>query len=130
MSEAMRRLFQNNDVTDMSSQTQMTSRTLTTSCKNSAQRKQGNTKNKTTTKSTYSTSDEPTLKTKKNVLPIKEDLKCFQANENICGFRLLNYYSEKSIRKGDWICCQVCKTWYHELCVGAFRKRPLPVENV
>jgi hypothetical protein len=40
MSEAMRRLFQNND---MSSQTRMTCRT---SCKNSAQRKQGNTKKK------------------------------------------------------------------------------------
>jgi hypothetical protein len=32
-------------------------------------------------------------------------------------------------KKVDWICCQVCKTWYHELCVGAFIKRPLPVEN-
>jgi hypothetical protein len=41
-------LFQDNDVTDVSSQTQMTSRTLTSSCKNSAQRKQGNTEITTT----------------------------------------------------------------------------------
>ena len=36
-----------------------------------------------------------------------------------CGFCLLNYYSEQSASKGDWIRCQCCKTWYHEVCVGA-----------
>jgi hypothetical protein len=119
----MRRLFQNNDITDMSSQKQMTSRTLTSSSKNSAQRKQGNTKNKTTTKTTYSTPVQPIPKARKKVLPIVKDLKRFQENENICGFCLLNYYSKKSVKKGDWICCQECKILYHELCVGAFRKK-------
>jgi hypothetical protein len=87
--------------------------------------KAGQYKNKITTMTTYSTSVEPTPKARKKFLPKKKDLKCFQANENIYGFCLLNCSSEKSIKKGDWICCQVCKTWYRELCVGAFREKTL-----
>jgi hypothetical protein len=124
ISKAMRRLLQNNDITDISSQSQLASRILTSSCKNSAQRKQSNTKNKSTTKTTYSTSVEPTPKAGKKVFSIKKDLKCFQANGNICGLDLLDYYySENSIKKSDCICCRVCKTWYHELRVGAFRRK-------
>jgi hypothetical protein len=62
-------------------------------------------------------------KARKKELPVKKDFKCFQANENICGFCLLNYYSEKSMKKSGWICCIVCKTWYPKLCVGAFRRK-------
>lgn len=43
--------------------------------------------------------------------------------EDECGFCLLNYYSEKSLSKGDWIRCQLCNVWYHELCVGAKGKK-------
>jgi hypothetical protein len=53
------------------------------------------------------------------VLPIKKGLKCFQANENVCGFCLLNYWSEKSVKRCDCICCKVCRTWYHVLRAGA-----------
>lgn len=44
-------------------------------------------------------------------------------NENNCGFCLLNYYSAESVAKGDWIRCQKCNVWYHEVCVGARGKK-------
>jgi hypothetical protein len=74
-------------------------------------------------KTFYSASVEPTPNAWKKVLHIKKDHKSFEANENNCGFYFINYYCEKSIKESDWIYCQVCKTWHHELCVGAFRKK-------
>jgi hypothetical protein len=47
-------------------------------------------------------------------------------NENMpCGFCGLKYSSVKCVQKGDWIGCQKCKTWYHEVCVGAAGRKQL-----
>lgn len=35
-----------------------------------------------------------------------------------CGVCNMRYYFAQSTMKEDWICCQLCKTWYHEICVG------------
>ena len=44
--------------------------------------------------------------------------------ENVpCGFCALLYFSQESALKGDWIRCQRCKTWYHEVCVGALGRK-------
>jgi hypothetical protein len=52
----------------------------------------------------------------KDVLPIPSE----DSDENTpCGFCSLKYYSVQSVEKGDWIRCQKCGTWYHEVCVGA-----------
>jgi hypothetical protein len=66
------------------------------------------------------TSVKRAYKAGKRVLSVKKDLKCFGANENTCR---LNYYSGKSIKKGDWNSCQLCKTLCHEFCVSAFREK-------
>lgn len=50
---------------------------------------------------------------KKQKSPAKDD-ECF------C---FLNYYTAKSVEKRDWVCCQKCNIWYHEICVGAKGKR-------
>ena len=42
---------------------------------------------------------------------------------NQCGFCLLDYNCEKSVKKGSWIQCQQCETGYHEICVGGRGKR-------
>jgi hypothetical protein len=54
---------------------------------------------------------------------------CLQAKENICGFCLLNYYSEKSAEEGNWTDCRVCRTWYHEIFVAAVRKKSFIYEK-
>lgn len=36
-----------------------------------------------------------------------------------CGFCGVAYSEELSLSKGDWISCQKCRGWYHEICVGA-----------
>lgn len=41
------------------------------------------------------------------------------ANEDLCGFCHLSYYSKESYVKGAWIQCQSCTVWYHDVCVGA-----------
>jgi hypothetical protein len=44
--------------------------------------------------------------------------------ENLpCGFCGVKYCEEKSVLKGEWIRCQRCKTWFHEVCVGAQGKK-------
>jgi hypothetical protein len=35
----------------------------------------------------------------------------------------LNYYTAKSMEKGDWMCCQKCNVWNREICVGEKGKR-------
>jgi hypothetical protein len=57
---------------DMFSYTQVTRATLPLSCTHLAQRKQGITENKTTTKTTYSASVETRPKSRKKVLSIKK----------------------------------------------------------
>jgi hypothetical protein len=54
-----------------------------------AQRKQGSTKNETEQRQLTEFPSNQHLRL--GVLPIKKGLKCFQANENVCGFCLLNY---------------------------------------
>jgi hypothetical protein len=49
-----------------------------------------------------SKSQVPKIRTKVSLL--KVGLQCSQVNENTCGFYLLNY-SEKSVKKGNGICC-------------------------
>lgn len=51
--------------------------------------------------------------------PSDEKLAAGEKNDSICGFCAVNYYSDLSTKKGDWIQCQRCKTWFHEQCVGA-----------
>lgn len=44
--------------------------------------------------------------------------------ENVpCDFCGLKYFSKQSASKGDWIRCQKCKKWFHEICVGAAGKK-------
>lgn len=45
------------------------------------------------------------------------------SNDNHCGFFHLDYNCEKSAKKGPWIQCQDCNTWYHEICVGGVGRR-------
>jgi hypothetical protein len=40
-----------------------------------------------------------------------------------CGFCGLKYCSVHTVQKGDWIRCQKCDTWYHEVCVGAVGRK-------
>lgn len=104
----MRRLFLNKVVTDMSSETEMMSGTSVSTCKISARRKQGSMKNRTATKTT-------------NCYPFRKVLSA--SKQMKMWIFLLSCYSKKSI-KVDWISYQVCKTWYHEFWVNAFKKRP------
>lgn len=46
-----------------------------------------------------------------------------ESTKDSCGFCGLGYYSKDSIKKGDWIKCQKCSAWYHEICVGAMGKK-------
>ena len=40
--------------------------------------------------------------------------------ENVpCGFCCVKYNDPRSIKKGDWIRCNKCNVWFHEICVGA-----------
>jgi hypothetical protein len=123
MSTTMKRLFRNTDVADI-----FTYR-LTSLSKNSAQRIQSNTRNRSTTNKIYSLPVETTPQAGKNALPIMKVLIRFHSNNNICGFHSLNYYSTKSVQKDDCICCQECKTWYNELCVGKKVKLSLCLIN-
>jgi hypothetical protein len=111
MSKAMKLLFQNKNVTDMSSQTQMARK----SCHRHARiRLRESTAAQVTKPQQRQLNQLPLnqrLSLQKKVLPIKKDLKCFETNENIFEFYLLNYYSEKSSKKSDRICCQMCRTW-------------------
>lgn len=66
---------------------------------------------------------ETSSKYPKTARPQKDTSK-IHADENIpCGFCGLKYLTEKSARKGDWIKCQKCQVWYHEVCVGAIGKK-------
>lgn len=38
-------------------------------------------------------------------------------------FSFLKYYTAKSKKKGDWVCCQNCNAWYYEIYIGATGKR-------
>lgn len=40
-----------------------------------------------------------------------------------CGFCGVRYLEEQSLSKGDWISCQKCCRWFHEICVGARGKK-------
>lgn len=40
-----------------------------------------------------------------------------------CAFCGVRYLEQKSQNKGDWISCQKCCRWFHEICVGAHGKK-------
>ena len=44
----------------------------------------------------------------------EKDLPC-----SFCGVR---YFSEKSIRMGEWIRCQKCFNWYHKVCGSSWKE--------
>jgi ribosomal protein L27 len=53
-------------------------------------------------------------------VPISET----ENEENLpCRFSGVKYFDEKSVLKGEWIGCQRCKTWSHEVYVGANGKK-------
>jgi hypothetical protein len=56
----------------------------------------------------------------KYVLPIPSE----DSDENTpYGFCSLKYYSVQSVEKGDWIRCQKCGTWCHEVRFGAVGRK-------
>ena len=65
---------------------------------------------------------------------VDEDGQKHEKNKNnkddVCQFCNLNYSDPKSVKKGAWIQCQVKGEWYHEVCVGAERKKHSYVVNV
>lgn len=52
-----------------------------------------------------------------------------QSSKDYFEFCGLPYYSNESVKKGDWIKCQKCHTWYHEICVGAKGKKQFKCGN-
>jgi len=36
----------------------------------------------------------------------------------MCDRCYLNYYTAKSMKKDEWVCCQERNVWYQEMCVG------------
>lgn len=44
--------------------------------------------------------------------------------------KFLNYFTEKSIKRSDCVCSEVCKTCYGGIFVGALRKIFPSVKNV
>ena len=48
-----------------------------------------------------------------------ESQRTSEDNGDPCGFCGVSYLDMKFLSKGDWIRCDSCKVWYHEVFVGA-----------
>jgi hypothetical protein len=119
----MRRLFPEiNDITDMS--TQMTSNKLTSSLLKEILERTYRPRESRTGQNTkpQQIKYKQASSTQHLILRIKCSPKDrFSVSKPIT--ELLNYFSEKTVKKGDWIICQVCKTWFLEIYVDALRKK-------